>query len=172
MTESGLNTSRRTVASYRDYAQAERAVDYLSDHGFPVERVAVVGRDLELVEEVMGRLTYWGATGRGAASGAAVGALIGWLFGLFDWVAPLIAGLLLAFYGAIAGAVIGALIGLIGHAVTGGRRDFRSVSGFRAGSYDLLVDADVADRATDMLADMDSSQAGQSDAELSREPGR
>ncbi len=155
MTESN-NTPRRVVASYRDYGQAERAVDYLSDHGFPVEKAAIVGRDLELVEQITGRLTYWGATGRGAASGAVVGALIGWLFGLFDWIAPLVAALLLAFYGAIFGAVIGALIGLIGHALTGGRRDFRSVPGFRASSYDVLVDDEVTDRATDMLAQIDS----------------
>ena len=40
---------RRTVASYDDYPQAERAVDYLSDHGFPVEHVAIVGHGLRYV---------------------------------------------------------------------------------------------------------------------------
>src|SRR5690606_19151582 len=89
---------RRVVATYPDYAQAERSVDYLSDHDFPVERTAIVGRDLEMVEQITGRLTYWGAAGRGASSGAVAGALIGWLFGLFGWVNPLVAGLLLALY--------------------------------------------------------------------------
>ena len=47
-----VNRPRRTVASYDDYAEAERAVDYLSDHGFPVERVAIVGHGLRYVEQV------------------------------------------------------------------------------------------------------------------------
>ena len=39
--------SRRSIASFRNYADAERAVDGLADRGFPVERVAIVGRDLK-----------------------------------------------------------------------------------------------------------------------------
>lgn len=34
---------RRTIASYTTYQEAERAVDHLSDQGFPVERVAIIG---------------------------------------------------------------------------------------------------------------------------------
>ena len=80
-----------------------------------------------------------------------LGALFGWLFGLFDWVNPLISGLLLALYGAIFGAVAGGLLGLLGHALTGGRRDFSSVAGMRAESYDVLVDAEVAPQAIQLL---------------------
>jgi hypothetical protein len=127
-------------------------VDYLSDRDFPVQRTAIVGRGLEMVEQITGRVTYLSAAGRGAASGAVAGALIGWLFGLLDWVTPLIASLLLALYGALFGAVIGALIGLAGHALSGGRRDFSSMPGFRAQSHDILVDADVADEAVNLLA--------------------
>ena len=32
---------RRTIAAYRDYASAERAVDWLSDQGFAVEHTAM-----------------------------------------------------------------------------------------------------------------------------------
>jgi hypothetical protein len=35
--------SRRTIASYANYADAESAVDWLADQGFPVERGAIVG---------------------------------------------------------------------------------------------------------------------------------
>jgi hypothetical protein len=34
---------RRTIASYVNYADAERSVDRLADRGFPVERGAIVG---------------------------------------------------------------------------------------------------------------------------------
>jgi hypothetical protein len=139
------------VASYPTYAGAERAVDYLSDHRFPVERAAIVGRGLSSVERITGRLTIWRAAAQSAGQGAVLGALFGWLFGLFDWVNPVISGLLLALYGAIFGAVVGGLLGLFGHAVTGGRRDFSSVAGMRAESYDVLVDAEVAPQAIQLL---------------------
>ncbi|WP_197716993.1 general stress protein [Glycomyces terrestris] len=139
------------VGTYADYAGAERAVDHLSDSGFPVERTAIVGRGLTTVERVTGRMTMAGAAGQGAVSGALLGAVLGWLFGLFNWVDPLIAGLLLALYGALLGAIAGAIVGLVAHALTGGRRDFSSVGELRADSYDLLVDAAHATEAGRLL---------------------
>src|SRR5689334_22268627 len=100
--------SRRTIATFASYGEAERAVDYLSDQHFPVERLAIIGHDVRYVEQVVGRLNYGKAALQGAGSGALVGALVGWIFGLFDWVRPLIASLTLAAYGLLIGAVIGA----------------------------------------------------------------
>src|SRR5262245_33571696 len=55
----GRRTTRPTVtvATYETYAEAQRAVDYLSDNGFPVQHTAIIGTDLRLVETVTGRLT-------------------------------------------------------------------------------------------------------------------
>lgn len=53
--------------------------------------------------------------------------------------------------GAGTGAVVGALLGVAAHAMTGGRRDFSSSPRFRAKSYDLLVDNEVADQAVQVL---------------------
>ncbi|GIJ50581.1 hypothetical protein Val02_74670 [Virgisporangium aliadipatigenens] len=150
-TSVGATDGQLVVASYPTYADAERAVDYLSDQGFPVQRTAIVGRGLSSFERITGRLTIWRAAAQSAAHGAVLGALFGWLFGLFDWVNPLIASLLLALYGAIFGAVAGGLLGLVGHALTGGRRDFSSVAGMRAESYDIIVDAEVAAQAVQLL---------------------
>jgi len=91
------------------YADAERAVDRLSDLRFPVERVAIIGHDLRVVEQVTGRLNYGGAALKGAAFGAFPGVLIGWFFGLFSLIDPLVASVVLAFYGLIFGAVVGAV---------------------------------------------------------------
>jgi hypothetical protein len=148
----GTNTPRRTVASYPAYADAERAVDYLSDHAFPVERTAIVGRDLRFVEQITGRLGYGGAAARGAVSGAIAGFLVGWLFGIFDWFNPVVAAGWLAFDGLWFGAIVGAVMGLIFHALTRGRRDFSSVSGLRPERFDVLVDEEVADEAERLLA--------------------
>ncbi|HTY31077.1 general stress protein [Mycobacterium sp.] len=139
------------IATFANYADAERAVDYLSDQRFEVNRMAIVGRDLEYVEQVLGQLNYGGAALRGAGSGALVGALIGWIFGLFNWIEPLISALVLAGYGLIFGAIVGALIGLTIHALRGGRRDFHSVSGLRPKYYAVVADVDVADRALQIL---------------------
>src|SRR2546423_12865590 len=87
---------RRQVAVFDDYADAERAVDYLSDVGFPVQKVAIVGHDLKYVEQVTGRLTYWGAAWRGALTGALPGGLIGWILGPFSSIDPLIRGVVVA----------------------------------------------------------------------------
>jgi hypothetical protein len=142
---------RRTLASFQRYSDAEQAVDALSDRGFPVERVAIVGRELELVEQVTGRLDYPRAALRGAAGGMATGALIGWLFGAFAWITPLVGWLMLALYGAIFGAVVGAAFALVIHATARGRRDFASISMMRPQYYDLMVDEVVADAALRML---------------------
>jgi hypothetical protein len=69
-------SARRTVASIATYEEAERAVDRLADLDFPVQRVAVLGQDLHLVEQVTGKLDYPRAAWRGAVSGAVPGVLI------------------------------------------------------------------------------------------------
>ncbi|MBW3607483.1 MAG: glycine zipper family protein, partial [Actinobacteria bacterium] len=74
---------RRSVATFEDYAGAQRAVDALSDRGFPVERVAIVGTGLRYVEQVSGRLTTGRAALAGAGQGALVGLFVALLLGLF-----------------------------------------------------------------------------------------
>ncbi|MFL5998799.1 MAG: general stress protein [Streptomyces sp.] len=147
---------RRTIASYPTYQEAERAVDHLSDQGFPVERVAIIGQDVRLVEQVTGRMGLGGAALHGAASGALPGALIGWVFGLLNWLDPVVSGLLLAWYGLVFGALVGALLGLLVHAAQRGRRDFASVSFMQPGRYDVVADDAVADEAVRLLAELPS----------------
>jgi hypothetical protein len=144
--------ARRAVASFATYQEAERAVDRLADHDFPVERVAIIGQDLETVEQVTGKIDVPRAAWRGAFSGAVPGALIGWIFGLFDWADPLVASLLLALYGLIIGAVLGAVVGVLAYTAQRGRRDFTSVTFMRPRKYEVVVDDEVADQAARLLA--------------------
>ena len=144
--------ARQVIATFDNYADAERAVDYLSDQRFEVNLVAIVGRELEYVEQVLGPMNYGTAALRGAGSGALVGALIGWIFGLFNWIEPLISALVLAGYGLVFGAIVGALFGLLVHALQRGQRDFHSVSGLRPKDYDVVADVEGADRALQLLA--------------------
>lgn len=143
---------RRTIATYATYPEAQRAVDYLADQRFPVERVAIVGDGIKLVEQVTGRMSYGKAALTGAMSGALTGAFFGFIFGLFDWIDPLVSGLVLALYGLIFGAIVGAIIGLIAYAMSGGQRDFTSISGMQADRYSVMVEAGMADEAAGILS--------------------
>ncbi|MGW4463492.1 general stress protein [Micromonospora sp. NBC_01796] len=139
-----------TMASYPDYSGAQQAVDFLADNRFPVERTAIIGTNLALVETVLGRLTTARAALAGLATGAWFGLFIGLLFGIFtvgNWWAVIVAGLLI-------GAAWGAIFGAIAHASTGGRRDFTSAATLRAREYAVTVDADLADQARQVLSRM------------------
>jgi hypothetical protein len=151
--------SRHVVATYGSYREAERAVDYLSDEGFPVERVAIVGTGLRTVEQVAGRVTAARAALTGATQGALLGVLFALLFGIFFTVAA--GGFLgILLYALVVGVLFGAVFGAMGHAAQGGRRDFASVSGMQAERYELQVDAEVADRAREMVGAMPTAEAG------------
>src|SRR3954470_13716989 len=121
------SSPQRAVASFDRYSDAERAVDFLADRRFPVERVSIVGRDLEYVEQVTGRMTYGRAALNGALTGALIGLLVGWLFTVFDWFNPVVARGWLILDGLWFGLLVGALYGLLLHWLTRGRRDFSSV---------------------------------------------
>src|SRR5215211_2357957 len=149
-TEPGERGSRRIVASYDSYAEAQRAVDYLSDERFPVERVSIVAEDLRFVEQVTGHRGYGQAALGGAASGAVVGAFFGFFLGLLNIFDPVASALILALYGLIFGAILGAILGLISHALMGGQRDFSSISGMEAGRYNVMA----AEEASRLLGGM------------------
>jgi hypothetical protein len=144
--------SRRTIASYSTYAEAERAVDWLSDHGFAVERSAIVGTGLRSVEQVTGRMTPGRAAKIGAGQGALIGALFALLFGIF-FTGPEFIELLL--YSLALGALFGALYGAVAqYAASGGKRDFVSAPSIQADRYDVQVDEEAADQAMRVLGGM------------------
>ena len=144
--------NRETVASFPTYGEAERAVGYLSDHAFPVERTMIVGRDLRVIEQVTGPLTWSGSVLRGMGGGALTGVLIGWIFGLFNWLDPVVASIVLAFDGLVFGAIVGGLFGLLTYLAQRGRRDFTSVRAVLPGRYDVLTDPELAPNARNLLA--------------------
>jgi len=145
------SATRRTITSATSYDAAERAVDGLSDQGFPVEHVRIVGTGLRYVEEVSGRLT----TGRAAVSGIAQGAMLGVFWGLlfslfFTTDTGGFFGVLS--FGLVVGAVFGGLVGAISHVMTAGRRDFASIARTRADRYEVQVDDGYYGQAERLLA--------------------
>lgn len=142
-------TKRPVLASYDDYAGAQKAVDTLSDNGFPVQNTAIVGVDVRIVESVLGRLSWGRAALNGLATGAWFGMLIGLFVGLFssgsNSIWPLV-GL-----GLLYGAAFGIVYGLISYAFTGGKRDFVSRQQLIAARYDVLCDQSVIGEARKVL---------------------
>ena len=139
-----VSAAWNTVASCPTYAEAQATVDRLSDDGFPVEHLDIVGSDLKLVERVTGRLTNGKAAQAGAASGAWFGLMIGLLLGIFSdggsWIGLIIAGLVI-------GAIWGALFGYFGHSALRGQRDFASTQALVATRYDVVARDGQADAA-------------------------
>lgn len=132
------STQYSQLAEFPEYKGAQALVDKLSDSGFEVKRVRIVGEGLRSIEQVTGRLTVARAALLGAASGAWFGAFLGILLGLFTpgaaFVTLLLAGLLF-------GAGSGAIFGAISHWATRGQRDFSSVRAVEAEKYVVMVDA-------------------------------
>lgn len=149
-----VSSPRRVIATFATYAEAQRAVDYLSDKKFPVERVSIVAEGLRMVERVTGRLNWGKAALNGAIGGATTGLFLGFLLGLFFFVAPFITAFVFGMYGLITGLIIGTIVGLIGYALSGGNRDFTSIGSIQADRYVVLIEAAVADEATHLLGMM------------------
>lgn len=136
------------IGSYPTYAEAQRAVDYLSDQQFPVQQVTIVGVELMQVERVTGRLTWAKVIGGGILSGAWLGMFIGLVLGYFSqaaWQQVLFAGL-------IAGVFFGLITSAVPYAMARGTRDFSSTMQLVAGRYDVLCDPQNAEQARDLLA--------------------
>ncbi len=156
-----------SLGRYDTYAKAQKAVDYLSDHEFPVENVLIVGTDLKQLERVTGRLTRQRVAIGGVVSGAWLGLFVGLIFSLLDTAGGAgLAGILLTVG---FGAVFGLVWALIGYALTGGNRDFTSVMQVVATQYEVLVEHKFAARAREMITEMDPMAAAQAQVEATRQ---
>lgn len=134
------------IGSYPTYAEAQKAVDYLSDQQFPVQQVTIVGVDLMQVERVTGRLSWPKVLGGGVLTGAWLGIFVGLVLGFFGHpMQALLTGL-------IAGIIFGLITSAIPYAMAKGTRDFSSTMQLVAGRYDVLCDPQNAEKARDMLA--------------------
>ena len=151
------------------YEEAQKAVDYLSDHDFPVEDVLIVGTDLKQLERVTGRLTQGRVIGAGALSGMWFGLFVGTIFAIFDPTGFNIVTVLATV--ALAGG-FGAIWGYVGYRLTGGQRDFTSVSQVVAAKYEVLCEHKHVQRGRELLAQMDPMKAAQQEVRRAQEEER
>lgn len=140
------------LATYNSYADAQRAVDYLSDKGFPVQHLAIVGTDLRSVERVTGRKDWGTVVNRGLSNGLSIGLLFGVMALIF--YPPETNFYQLAAIAIGVGVAISVLFALLGHLMTRGRRDFTSVTQTIATRYEVLCEHKVVMKARELLAEM------------------
>jgi hypothetical protein len=145
----------QSIATYDTYVEAQRAVDFLSDQQFPVQHVNIIGSDLRMVENVLGRLTRGRAAAAGAASGAWFGLFVGVLLSIFADSGT--NGFALVLSALVYGAAFGAIFGFVGHAMSGGKRDFTSRSKIVSSRYEIVCTWAEADRAREVLARLTTS---------------
>ncbi|GAA3804295.1 general stress protein [Cellulomonas soli] len=137
-----------TVAVYGTYLEAQKAVDHLADHQFPVQLVTIVGTDLRMVERVTGRLSYPRAALGGFLSGAWFGLFVGLLLSLFS--SPGSNSLLPA--AILIGGAFGLILSVVTYSFSGGKRDFTSSSQIVAATYSVLCRSEKANAARQLLA--------------------
>jgi hypothetical protein len=160
-----------SLGRYDTYDKAQKAVDYLSDHEFPVQNVLIVGTDLKQLERVTGRLTRQRVAVGGIVSGAWLGLFVGLIFSLLD-TSSNGAGFIGVLLTVAFGAVFGLIWALIGYALTGGSRDFTSVMQVVATQYEVLVEHKFAAQARELLTKMDPMAAAQAQVDAAREAER
>ncbi len=142
-------TKDPVLASFSTYAEAQKAVDTLSDNKFAVDKIAIVGVDLRTIENVLGRMSWGRAAGGGALTGAWFGLLLGLFVSIFATQADdtwSLVGL-----GLIYGTAFGIVFGLVSYAMTRGQRDFISRQSLQALRYDVHCKADVIEQARRIL---------------------
>ncbi len=143
---------RTPVASFIRYADAERTLALLAGSRFPVDRLALIGGDLKLVDDGNGRFTGL----RTAAAGAAAGGWLGALLALYTFVLdrPPIGALATGLcWGVAIGGLFGVTLASAGYATFGRTRE-RGARRLVAARYELYADGDVAASAWRLLFTM------------------
>jgi hypothetical protein len=139
----------QSLAIYDKYEDAQKAVDFLSDHEFPVQNCMIVGTELKQVERITGRLTNGRVATAGALSGLWLGLFVGLIFSLFDKSSSSVLPMILST--ALLGAAFGSTWALVGFLAARGRRDFSSVTAVVATRYEVLVEHKLLAAAQELL---------------------
>jgi len=124
-----------TVASFKEYEAAQKAVSSLIAGEVPAADIAIVGTALRTVEKVTGRLGYAQAAWTGALNGALLGLLFVAMIAIWNPGAP---------FGSFAGyllvaVALGMLLRIATYAMVRRRRDFASVTQVSADHYEVTV---------------------------------
>lgn len=136
-----------TVATYKKYEGAQKAVSTLIEKNVPARDIAIVGSGLRSIEKVTGKLGW----GRAALQGAINGTIMGLLFAAFVVIwspgsdIALLGGILLV------GVSVGMMFRVIGYMIVRRRRDYASIMAVAAEHYEVTVSAQHTTSAREAL---------------------
>ncbi len=136
-----------TVASTRDYENAQKTVSKLIAGEVPARDIAIVGQSVRTVERVTGKLGYAAAARSGAINGVLIGLFLSAILVLGNPEVPI--QLFVGFV--LIGVAVGMLLSLVTYAIVRRRRDFASVTQFAADHYEVTVQAASLAKARDVL---------------------
>ena len=146
----------QSVGIFNTYADAQKAVDFLSDQKFEVQNLAIVGTDLKSVERVLGRRNWGTVIQQGAMSGISTGLLVALVLLIFAPPASFLALLLVSL---AIGIALGIGFAAAAYALSRGQRDFTSITQTVATKYEVLCEHKVAAQAREMLQQMPGARA-------------
>src|SRR5699024_8108662 len=138
----------RSLGVYNTYQEVQSVVDTLADEQFPVQSTLIVGTDLKLMERVTGRRTWPKVISQGALSGLWMGLFLGLLLLLLS---P--GNLTVVLTSVLLGIIFFTVSSVIGYCMTGGQRDFTSMTATIPMQYELLVEHKHAAQAQRILAE-------------------
>lgn len=141
------------LGRYESYLDAQKVVDYLADHDFPVANVSIIGNDLKTVERVTAKLSYPKVALAGAAQGAMFGVFVGLILSLFGPSGGL--PQILSSVGL--GMAIWMIVGVVSYSFRKGKRDFSSSSQVMASNYDVIVAFEHAAAARNLASKLPMS---------------
>ncbi|MGO2045939.1 general stress protein [Brachybacterium tyrofermentans] len=144
----------RSLGVYSTYQEVQAVVDTLADNHFPVQSTLIVGTDLKLMERVTGRKSWGRVIGQGALSGLWMGLFLGLLLML---IAP--SNFMVVLTSVLLGIVFFTVWAVIGYAMSGGKRDFTSMTSTIPMQYELLVEHKHADEARRLLVETGAAPA-------------
>ena len=130
-----------------DQEAVNDAMHRLVEREFPIQKVSIVGVDLEIIERVLGQMTYTKAALQGVMSGLWFGVFLGFFMTLMTGTVNE-----LFFFVLVLSVGVGMLSSVVTFAVTRRRRPFRTQSRMEPGAYVLRVEPDVAGQARQILA--------------------
>ncbi|GAA1489060.1 general stress protein [Brachybacterium sacelli] len=138
----------RSLGVYSTYQEVQAVVDTLADKHFPVQSTLIVGTDLKLMERVTGRKTWGRIIGQGIVSGLWMGLFLGLLLML---ITP--SNVMVVLTSVLMGIVFFTVWSAVSHLLTGGKRDFTSMTATIPMQYELLVEHKHAEQARHLLVE-------------------
>lgn len=142
------------LGRYDSYLDAQKVVDYLADHDFPVAGVSIIGNDLKTVERVTAKLSYPKVALSGAAQGAMFGIFVGLILSIFGPNG----GLMQILSSVGLGMAIWMIVGVVSYSFRKGKRDFSSSSQVMATNYDVVVAFEHASAARQLASKLPMSR--------------